>query len=98
MFNMNTNKDSIMSTMEEFGLTMDDVIVLMKGYEKFTESSANEKKKLMNSIKSVIENQQSVCERYKSEKVAVYRAQRTLHLFVKHCMQRTACCLCVVLK
>ena len=57
MFNMNTNKDSIMSTMEEFGLTMDDVIVLMKGYEKFTESSANEKKKLMNSIKSVIENQ-----------------------------------------
>jgi len=57
MFNMNTNKDSIMSTMEEFGLTMDDVIVLMKGYEKFTESSANEKKKLMNSIKSVIGNQ-----------------------------------------
>jgi len=57
MFNMNTNKDSIMSTMEEFGLTMDDVIVLMKGYEKFSESSANEKKELMSSIKSVIENQ-----------------------------------------
>ena len=57
MFNMNTNKDSIMSTMEEFGLTMDDVIVLMKGYEKFTESSANEKKELMSSIKSIIENQ-----------------------------------------
>ncbi len=57
MLNMNTNKDSIMSTMEEFGLTMDDVIVLMKGYEKFTESSANEKKELMSSIKSVIENQ-----------------------------------------
>ena len=57
MFNMNTNKDSIMSTMEEFGLTMDDVIVLMKGYEKFTESSANEKKELMSSIKSLIENQ-----------------------------------------
>ena len=57
MFNMNTNKDSIMSTMEGFGLTMDDVIVLMKGYEKFTESSANEKKELMSSIKSVIENQ-----------------------------------------
>ena len=54
---MNTNKDSIMSTMEEFGLTMDDVIVLMKGYEKFSESSANEKKELMSSIKSVIENQ-----------------------------------------
>ena len=57
MFNMNTNKDSIMTTMEEFGLTMDDVIVLMKGYEKFSESSANEKKELMSSIKSVIENQ-----------------------------------------
>ena len=57
MFNMNTNKDSIMSTMEEFGLTMDDVIVLIKGYEKFTESNPNEKKELMSSIKSVIENQ-----------------------------------------
>ena len=54
---MNTNKDSIMSTMEGFGLTMDDVIVLMKGYEKFTESSANEKKELMRNIKSLIESQ-----------------------------------------
>ena len=34
---MNTDKDIISSAMEEFGLTMDDVIVLMKGYEKFTE-------------------------------------------------------------
>ena len=57
MINMNTDKDSIMSTMEEFGLTMDDVIVLMKGYEKFTESSADEKKELMSSIKNLIENQ-----------------------------------------
>ena len=57
MLNMNSNKDSIMSTMEEFGLTMDDVIVLIKGYEKFTESNPNEKKELMSSIKSVIENQ-----------------------------------------
>jgi hypothetical protein len=57
MFNMNTDKDSIMSTMEEFGLTMDDVIVLMKGYEKFTESSADEKKELMSSIKNLINNQ-----------------------------------------
>ena len=57
MINMNTNKDSIMSTMEEFGLTMDDVMVLMKGYEKFTESSADEKKELMSSIKNLIENQ-----------------------------------------
>ena len=62
MINMNTDKDSIMSTMEEFGLTMDDVMVLMKGYEKFTESSADEKKELMSSIKNLIENQQNVCE------------------------------------
>ena len=47
MINMNADKDSIMSTMDEFGLTMDDVMVLMKGYEKFTESSADEKKELM---------------------------------------------------
>ena len=62
MINMNTDKDSIMSTMEEFGLTMDDVMVLMKGYEKFTESSTDEKKELMNSIKNLIENQQNVSE------------------------------------
>ena len=57
MINMNTDKDSIMSTMEEFGLTMDDVMVLMKGYEKFTESSSDEKKELMSSIKNLIESQ-----------------------------------------
>jgi len=57
MINMNTNKDTITSAMEEFGLTMDDVMVLMKGYEKFTESSADEKKELMSSIKNLIENQ-----------------------------------------
>ena len=57
MINMNTDKDSIMSTMEEFGLTMDDVMVLMKGYEKFTESSADKKKELMSSIKNLIEKQ-----------------------------------------
>ncbi len=57
MINMNTDKDSISSAMEEFGLTMDDLKVLMKGYEKFTESSADEKKELMSSIKNLIENQ-----------------------------------------
>ena len=57
MINMNTNKDSIMSTMEEFGLTLDDVMVLMRGYEKFTESSDDEKKELMGSIKNLIEKQ-----------------------------------------
>ena len=62
MVNMNTNKDTITSAMEEFGLTMDDVMVLMKGYEKFTESSADEKKELMSSIKNLIEKQQNVSE------------------------------------
>jgi len=57
MININANKDSITSAMEEFGLTMDDVMVLMKGYEKFTESSDNEKKELMSSIKNLIEKQ-----------------------------------------
>ena len=56
MINMNTNKDSITSAMEEFGLTMDDVMILMKGYEKFTESSDSEKKELMTRIKLLIEN------------------------------------------
>tara|TARA_B110001454_G_scaffold47150_1_gene46420 strand:- start:1065 stop:1238 length:174 start_codon:yes stop_codon:yes gene_type:complete len=57
MINMNTNKDTITSAMEEFGLTLDDVMVLMKGYEKFTESSDDEKKELMGSIKNLIEKQ-----------------------------------------
>ena len=57
MINMNTNKDSITSAMEEFGLTMDDVMILMKGYEKFTEWSDSEKKELMSRIKLLIENQ-----------------------------------------
>ena len=56
MINMNTNKDTITSAMEEFGLTMDDVMVLMKGYEKFTESSTDQKKELIENIKSLIES------------------------------------------
>ena len=57
MINMNPNKDSITSAMEDFGLTLDDVMILMKGYEKFTESSDSEKKELMSRIKLLIENQ-----------------------------------------
>jgi len=57
MINMNTNKDTITSAMEEFGLTLDDVIILMKGYEKFTESSDEERKELMSSIKQLIGSQ-----------------------------------------
>ena len=56
MINMNTDKDIISSTMEEFGLTMDDVKVLMKGYEKLTESSTEQKKELIDNIKSLIDD------------------------------------------
>ena len=56
MINMNTDKDIISSTMDEFGLTMDDVKVLMKGYEKFTESSTEQKKELIDNIKSLIDD------------------------------------------
>ena len=57
MINMNTNKDTITSAMEEFGLTLDDVMILMKGYEKFTESSDEERKELISSIKQLIGSQ-----------------------------------------
>ena len=57
MINMNTDKDIISSAIEEFGLTLDDMKVLMKGYEKFTESSTDQKKELMSSIKNLIEKQ-----------------------------------------
>ena len=57
MINMNTNKDTITSAMEEFGLTLDDVMILMKGYEKFTESSDEERKELMSGIKQLIGSQ-----------------------------------------
>ena len=56
MINMNTDKDIISSTMEEFGLTMEDVKVMMKGYEKFIESSTDQKKELIDNIKSLIES------------------------------------------
>ena len=56
MINMNTNNDVISSAMEEFGLTVDDVKVLMKGYEKFTESSTDQKKELIDNFKSLIDD------------------------------------------
>ena len=56
MINMNTDKDIISSTMEEFGLTMDDVMVLMKGYEKFTESSTEQKKELIDNVMNLIDD------------------------------------------
>ena len=54
MINMNTNNDMVMSAMEELGLTLDDVMTLMKGYEKFNESSDEERKELMSGIKKLI--------------------------------------------
>ena len=57
MINMNSNKDTITSAMEEFGLTLDDVMILMKGYEKFTESSDEERKELMSGIKQLLRSQ-----------------------------------------
>ena len=53
---MNTDQDIISSAIEEFGLTLDDMKVLMKGYEKFTESSTDQKKELIDNIKSLIES------------------------------------------
>jgi len=57
MINMNTNNDMITSAMEELGLTIDDVMTLMKGYEKFNESSDEERKELMSGIKQLIGSQ-----------------------------------------
>ncbi len=54
MINMNTNNDMVTSAMEELGLTLDDVMTLMKGYEKFNESSDEERKELMSGIKQLI--------------------------------------------
>ncbi len=48
--NMKTDKDIISSVMEEVGLTVDDVKVLMTGYEKFTESSTEQKKELIDNV------------------------------------------------
>ena len=56
MMNMNTNNDVISSAMEEFGLTVDDVKVLMKGYEKFTESSTEQKKELIDNVMNLIDD------------------------------------------
>jgi len=56
--NMGMNSNAITSAIEEFGLTIEDVMVLMKGYEKFTESSMDEKKVMINKVKDLIEEEQ----------------------------------------
>ena len=47
--------DFITAAIEDMGLTLEDITVLFKGYEKFTSSSNDEKKELINKIKTVIE-------------------------------------------
>ena len=63
MINMNTKNEMItlaiheLKELKELGLTPEDVMTLIRGYEKYTESSDTEKKELMSRIKSLIENQ-----------------------------------------
>jgi hypothetical protein len=57
MTNTNTNSDMITSAIKDLGLSLDDVITLMKGYEKFTESSDEERKELMSGIKQLLRSQ-----------------------------------------
>ena len=57
MINTNTSSDMISLAMKDLGLSLDDVITLMKGYEKFTESSDEERKELMSGIKQLLRSQ-----------------------------------------
>ena len=54
MINTNTSSDMITSAMKDLGLSLDDIITLMKGYEKFTESSDEKRKELMSGIKQLL--------------------------------------------
>ena len=57
MINTKPSSDMITSAMEGLGLSIDDVMTLMKGYEKFTESSDEERKELMSGIKQLLRSQ-----------------------------------------
>lgn len=57
MINTKPSSDMITSAMEGLGLSLDDIIILMKGYEKFTESSDEERKELMSGIKQLLRSQ-----------------------------------------
>ena len=57
MINTKPSSDMITSAIEGLGLSLDDVITLMKGYEKFTESSDEERKELMSGIKQLLRSQ-----------------------------------------
>jgi len=47
--------DFITAAIEDMGLSLEDITVLFKGYEKITSSSNDEKKEMINKIKAVIE-------------------------------------------
>ena len=57
MINTKPSSDMITSAMEELGLSLDDVMTLMKGYEMFTESSDEERRELMSGIKQLLRSQ-----------------------------------------
>ena len=56
--NMGMDKDLISSAIEDMGLSIQDLTVLMKGYEKYTESSVGDKKIFIDKVKKIIEEQQ----------------------------------------
>jgi hypothetical protein len=47
--------DFITAAIEDMGLSLEDITILFKGYERFTSSTTDEKKELINKIKAVIE-------------------------------------------
>jgi len=55
MMNMGMDKDIISSAIEEYGLTIQDVMVLMKGYEIFNDAPMEEKKVIIEKVKTLIE-------------------------------------------
>ena len=55
MTNMGMDKDLISSAIEDMGLSIQDLMVLMKGYEKYNESSIDDKKIFIEKVKKIIE-------------------------------------------
>ena len=47
--------DFITAAIEDMGLSLEDITILFKGYERFTSSTNEEKKELINKIKALIE-------------------------------------------
>jgi len=47
--------DFITAAVEDMGLSLEDITILFRGYEKFTSSSDDEKRELIKKIRAVIE-------------------------------------------